>query len=132
MKKEGIQTRKRKPKSTANQPPKIGMGGMSIFCGGRIDFFFDFQFSIKASEFSYFPDKLLPTIFPSQIHPVQPDIKMAVMHQPHNIPQPQDMHIGSSQQTSSAPPEHYINVSPQSHSPHLPNPSNLNRHITTT
>ncbi|KAG4078359.1 hypothetical protein HA402_013069 [Bradysia odoriphaga] len=111
MKKEGIQTRKRKPKSTANQPQKLGMG-----------------------DYPYFPDKLLPTIFPSQIHGVQPDIKMSVMHQPHSIAQqPQDMHIGSSQQPSSAPPpEHYINVSPQSHSPHLPNPSNLNRHITTT
>lgn len=90
----------------------------------------------KCAEFTYFPEKLLPTIFPSQIHSVQPELKMAVMHQPHNMPQPQDMHIGSSQQPSSVPPppppEHYINVSPQSHSPHLPNPSNLNRHITTT
>lgn len=127
MKKEGIQTRKRKPKSTANQPPKIGMGGM-ILCNALTVLILN-----KCAEFSYFPDKILPTIFPSQIHGVQPEIKMSVMHQPHNISQPQDMHIGSSQQPSSAPPpEHYINVSPQSHSPHLPNPSNLNRHITTS
>lgn len=125
MKKEGIQTRKRKPKSTSNQPPKIGMGGMLLINSLRV------LILNKCAEFSYFPDKILPTIFPSQIHGVQPEIKMSVMHQPHNIAQPQDMHIGSSQQSSSAP-EHYINVSPQSHSPHLPNPSNLNRHITTT
>lgn len=127
MKKEGIQTRKRKPKSTSNQAPKLGMGGKIINKNLTV------LILNTLAEFSYFPEKILPTIFPSQIHGVQSEIKMSVMHQTHNMPQPQDMHIGSSQQSSSAPPpEHYINVSPQSHSPHLPNPSNLNRHITTT
>lgn len=86
-------------------------------------------------------EKILPTIFPSQIH-IQPDIKMAVM-QPHpsqqqhphpnqpsnsHLTQSQDMHIGSSQNPPSA--DQFINVSAaQSHSPHLPNASNLTRHI---
>lgn len=77
-----------------------------------------------------FSDKILPPIFPSQIHSIQPELKIGNMHQqqqPHGLPQAQDMHVGSSQ----APTEHYINIQPpQSHSPHLPNPSNLSRHIT--
>lgn len=53
-------------------------------------------------------------------------------HQSHpsnsHLPQPQDMHIGSSQNPPSA--DQFINIStPQSHSPHLPNASNLSRHI---
>lgn len=73
-------------------------------------------------------EKILPTIFPSHVH-VQPDMKMSVMTAGH-LSQMPEMHVGSSQGVGGA--EHFLTVAPQSHSPHLPNASNLSRHINIT
>lgn len=79
----------------------------------------------------------LPPLFPSQAHAQQQsDIKMSIgpapqlahQHQHHQQQQHQQAQELHGHQTT----EHFMNVSgvPQSHSPHLPSASNLNRHMT--
>lgn len=71
-------------------------------------------------------EKILPTIFPSHVH-VQPDMKLCANH----MSQMPEIHVGSSLATSVGT-EHFVTIAPQSHSPHLPNASNLSRHINIT
>lgn len=81
-----------------------------------------------------FSEKMLPTIFPSHVH-VQPEMKMSLMAPGHLV---SDMHVGSSQASSAVVSsagggtEHFLTVAPTSQSPHLPNASNLSRHINIT
>lgn len=87
--------------------------------------------------FELYPlEKLLPPIFPSQLH-IQPDIKIPILqshqqqamlaHAQHNAqhnaahsngPGAQEIHLGAST-PQGPPPEHFITVSHTSHLPHL-------------
>ncbi|XP_055305547.1 endothelial transcription factor GATA-2-like isoform X2 [Sitodiplosis mosellana] len=112
MKKDGIQTRKRKPKYSLQAKPKT----------------------------SPISDKMLPPLFPSQIH-IQPEMKIPIL-QAHQATQnqllahaqnqspsqhPQEVHINTA--TTQGPgTEHYITVA-QTHATHLPHVSNLSRSI---
>lgn len=90
-----------------------------------------------------FTDKMLPPIFPSQIH-IQPDIKIPILqshqqqtqmiaHSQNHSPSQQaniqhhaqEVLINAST-TPQGSAEHYITVS---HASHLPHVSNLSRHI---
>lgn len=86
-------------------------------------------------------DKMLPPLFPSQIH-IQPDMKIPILqaHQPtqnqlmahaqNQSPSqhPQEVHINTAT-TQGQGTEHYITVA-QTHTTHLPHVSNLsNRHL---
>ncbi|XP_031621496.1 uncharacterized protein LOC116339635 isoform X2 [Contarinia nasturtii] len=111
MKKDGIQTRKRKPK-------------------------YSLQAKQKSSPIN---DKMLPALFPSQIH-IQPDMKIPILqaHQPsqnqllahtqNQSPQSQHPHEVHINGPTAQGPEHYISVAP-THPTHLPHVSNLSRHI---
>lgn len=84
-------------------------------------------------------DKLLPPIFPSQIH-IQPDIKIPILQQHHqqhamlahsqNVTvsqaNAQEILLGGVPTSHGGPSEHFITVS---HASHLPHVSNLSRHI---
>lgn len=89
-------------------------------------------------------DKMLPPLFPSQIH-IQPDMKIPILqaHQanqnqmlahaqnqsPSQHHHPQEVHINAT--TAQGPgAEHYISIAP-THPTHLPHVSNLSRHINT-
>lgn len=102
----------------------------------------------------WFSDKILPPLFPSQIHIQHGDIKMPIMPAHQSVPQQQQhsshqhqlvahaQQLQSSAQSNNShhahevhvnaptpqPNEHYITVS-QNHSTHLPHVSNLSRHI---
>lgn len=91
-------------------------------------------------------EKILPPLFPSQMHHhIQPDIKIPILqaHQhnqmiahasspTHQTSQhhPQDMHTNAVSVAQASATEHYISVA-QSQSTHLPHVSNLSRHINT-
>lgn len=102
MKKEGIQTRKRKPKYSLQSKGKPGIG-----------------------------EKILPTIFPSHVH-VQPDMKMSLMTASGHLQVSEMHIGSAQGSTMVPTSEHFLTVAPQSHSPHLTNASNLSRHINIT
>lgn len=136
MKKEGIQTRKRKPKYSIQAKPKPTLGS-----GEMIAIYKPVTIVVgSCSSFAIFAiavEKILPPIFPSQTH-LHADLKIPMLHQTNSqqahqqqnqsISQahhhPQDMHIGSIHG------HEFVSIAPQQrHSPHLSNAGNLNRHI---
>ncbi|XP_055539733.1 GATA-binding factor 3-like isoform X2 [Wyeomyia smithii] len=113
MKKEGIQTRKRKPKSTTAMPPLNGMNG----------------------------EKLLPSMIPSPLHPgsLAPGQKLLIQSHAHMsvASQPMELHpshvITSS--SGSTQDQRYVESvvsTANSMSPHLPSSNSLTRHVTTS
>ncbi|XP_055636003.1 GATA-binding factor 3-like isoform X2 [Toxorhynchites rutilus septentrionalis] len=112
MKKDGIQTRKRKPKSSQAIPSMNGIGG----------------------------EKLLPSMIPSQMHPGGPGVGPQKLLMAHNhmaavSSQSMDIHSGHVITSSSVAPQEHKFVdstsSASSMSPHLPGvTNNLPRHVT--
>lgn len=87
-----------------------------------------------------FLDKMLPPLFPSQIH-IQPDMKIPILQshaqnqmlahaQNHSPSQhhPHEVHINASTAQGTGNEQQYISVA-STHPTHLPLVSNLSRHI---
>ncbi|XP_053696074.1 GATA-binding factor 2-like [Sabethes cyaneus] len=115
MKKEGIQTRKRKPKSTQAMQPLNGMNG----------------------------EKLLPSMISSSLHPPVgvSGIPQKLLIQPHGhlsvSSQPMELHPSHVITSSSgaAQDQRYVDSvvsTANSMSPHLPSSNSLTRHVTTS
>jgi hypothetical protein len=155
MKKEGIQTRKRKPKSQPGPPIRMsGEFNELLICQ-----ILSLNFMFEGSDYHYGnKDKILPPMQPSQIH-LTSDLKMIhqsaaihlqssqhqqhqhQLHHQHQQQQQQQQQLqqqqhqqshGSSPQEHVANEQHYLSAPTDSHSPHLPSASNLNRHITSS
>lgn len=148
MKKDGIQTRKRKPKYSLQAKPKTsplnGKFFRIIYCMPCeiIETMKHFNlFSSCCCCFSYL-DKMLPPLFPSQIH-IQPDMKILQAHQtshaqnqllahaqnqsPSHHHHPQELHLNASTAHGTGH-EQYISIA-STHPTHLPHVSNLSRHL---